>query len=115
MADGTLITLRFNQVHTLMGLACSLNLDVCHAWLHMHVTLKASHIQQLNAMLDITAGTFCNGITISKEFVNVLFTRSSADSTTPNLSLDLANECPRGFFCPEGTAEPIGCPIGTYR
>ncbi len=25
------------------------------------------------------------------------------------------NICPRGFYCPEGTASPKACPIGTYN
>ena len=26
----------------------------------------------------------------------------------------LADECPAGYYCPEGTADPIPCPEGTY-
>lgn len=25
-----------------------------------------------------------------------------------------AHECPVGHYCPEGTVEPYGCPVGTF-
>ncbi len=41
------------------------------------------------------------------------FCRRSAIEGTPDQGED-ANECPVGYFCPEGTAEPEQCPPGTY-
>ncbi|VDI78379.1 Hypothetical predicted protein [Mytilus galloprovincialis] len=41
------------------------------------------------------------------------FCRQSADSTTPSLG-SLADQCPAGSYCPVETAEPIGCPEGSY-
>lgn len=42
------------------------------------------------------------------------FCRISANMTTPDIG-HLANECPAGSYCPEGTDEPIECPEGTYN
>ena len=41
------------------------------------------------------------------------YCRQSADSGTPDQGYD-ADECPAGFYCPEGTEEPHKCPTGTY-
>ena len=41
------------------------------------------------------------------------YCRYGSDRATPMLG-DHANVCPSGKYCPEGTAEPVNCPIGTY-
>ncbi|XP_023933458.1 uncharacterized protein LOC106181652, partial [Lingula anatina] len=41
------------------------------------------------------------------------YCRQYAESATPNQTTD-ANVCPQGSYCPEGTAEPVPCPPGTF-
>ena len=41
------------------------------------------------------------------------YCRISANMTTPDIG-ELANECPAGSYCPEGTDEPLECPEGMY-
>ncbi|PIK41162.1 hypothetical protein BSL78_21986 [Apostichopus japonicus] len=41
------------------------------------------------------------------------YCRQYANVTTPRLGYD-ADICPQGYYCPEGTAEPFGCPPGTF-
>lgn len=39
---------------------------------------------------------------------------SSAETSTPTVGPTVGDECPRGFYCPEGTEVPIACPIGSF-
>ena len=41
------------------------------------------------------------------------FCRRNATSATPDQGDD-ANICPVGHYCPEGTGEPMNCPVGTF-
>ena len=41
------------------------------------------------------------------------FCRTGAQNAAPNQGDD-ANICPVGHYCPEGTTEPVTCPIGTF-
>ena len=41
------------------------------------------------------------------------YCKSGAMTATPLQNI-LAYECPVGYYCPEQTAEPIRCPVGTY-
>ena len=41
------------------------------------------------------------------------FCRRNASSATPDQGND-ANICPVGHYCPEGTGEPVNCPVGKY-
>ncbi|PIK35709.1 hypothetical protein BSL78_27465 [Apostichopus japonicus] len=41
------------------------------------------------------------------------YCRQYANTSTPRLGYD-ADICPQGYYCPEGTAEPFGCPPGTF-
>ena len=41
------------------------------------------------------------------------YCKSGADRATPALG-NLANICPTGSYCPEGSVHPVPCPIGTY-
>ena len=41
------------------------------------------------------------------------FCKSGANIATPTLG-ELANICPAGSYCPEGSIGPVPCPIGTY-
>lgn len=41
------------------------------------------------------------------------FCRHNATSATPDQGDD-ANICPVGHYCPEGTGEPVNCPLGTF-
>ena len=41
------------------------------------------------------------------------YCRTGAFTSTPNLTLD-ANICPAGYYCVEGTDEPVPCPPGTF-
>lgn len=41
------------------------------------------------------------------------FCRRNATSATPDQGDD-ANVCPVGHYCPEGTGEPMNCPLGTF-
>ena len=36
-------------------------------------------------------------------------------ATLLNLVKSTSGGCPAGHYCPEGTADPIGCPAGTYN
>ena len=45
-----------------------------------------------------SAGHYCNG---------------SSPVSTP-IGAPYGNICPSGFYCPEGTASPIHCPVGTF-
>ena len=38
---------------------------------------------------------------------------TGARSATPSQGQD-ANECPNGFYCPIGSAQPLSCPPGEY-
>ena len=42
------------------------------------------------------------------------YCRISANMTTPDIGI-LANECPAGSYCGEGTDEPEECPAGTFN
>lgn len=37
-----------------------------------------------------------------------------AASSTPIQGSSEADQCPGGHYCPEGTAQPEKCPLGTY-
>ena len=41
------------------------------------------------------------------------FCKSGAKTATPQQD-SLANVCPAGHYCVEGTAAPTKCPVGTY-
>ena len=41
------------------------------------------------------------------------YCRSGSESSTPTEDSE-ANECPRGYYCPEQTDEPIACPVSTF-
>jgi len=44
------------------------------------------------------------------------FSRGQAVEASPNYdgTHALYGWCPRGYFCEEGTSEPVPCPAGTY-
>ena len=59
----------------------------------------------------------CIGLSASTLLIQAgYFSREAATDVAPNYdgtSL-IYGWCPRGYYCPEGTPEPIPCPAGTY-
>lgn len=51
-------------------------------------------------------------------FLSIIFSFSGVDIATPSSAVNntgVGDECPMGFYCPEGTTTPKSCTAGTYR
>ncbi|KAK2153849.1 hypothetical protein LSH36_283g03025, partial [Paralvinella palmiformis] len=78
-----------------------------------------SDISGLGNVSDCTpcpGGYYCDQQALtaySKLCTEGYYCRQYASSATPSQGQD-ADQCPAGFYCPEGTAEPLKCPLGTY-
>ena len=63
------------------------------------------------------AGYLCpeEGLTYPTQLCTIgYFCRQKANSSSPRQGDD-ANICPKGRYCPEGSGEPLLCPIGTFN
>ena len=65
---------------------------------------------------DCLGGYYCGqpGLTYPRTLCSAgYYCRRSANISTPYQDWD-ADECPVGHYCPEGTTEPVACPLGTF-
>lgn len=63
-------------------------------------------------------GNYCsiiNSTAVSGQCQAGYYCTSGSDSDTPGVSSKgISGECPAGHYCPSATANPVGCPMGTY-
>ncbi|XP_071505048.1 uncharacterized protein [Diadema antillarum] len=65
---------------------------------------------------DCLGGYYCGepGLTYPRTLCAAgYYCRRASRSATPDQGND-ADECPVGHYCPEGTTEPVACPLGTF-
>ena len=78
---------------------------------------KGSGLYSVDQCVRCDAGYLCpsEGLTAPLQLCTIgYFCRRNAKSSSP-IQEDDANVCPEGRYCPEGTAEPLLCPIGTFN
>ena len=84
----------------------------CAAGTYNNITTLTSQSE----CFDCIAGHYCPGGAVIEPYLLCsagFYCRSGAETSTPMEDAD-AYECPRGYYCVEGTAEPIHCPVGTF-
>ena len=71
-------------------------------------------ILRINCILFVSWDKFFSGMPQPNLYCAAgYFCRRNATSATPDQGDD-ANICPVGHYCPEGTGEPMNCPLGTF-
>ena len=66
------------------------------------------------------AGKYCDGVgmanVVGKECLLGYWCKGLANTNNPNPADKVVGEiCPRGYYCPTGTLEPLACPHGNYN
>ena len=79
----------------------------------LHVTCTSQACDSIDCTACFVVLFLLIGLFFVYFYVIGYFCLTGARSATPSQGQD-ANECPNGFYCPIGSAQPLSCPPGEY-